>query len=175
MDDHEGIQPLHVVGGAANPIVRRVWQVAEPLCLGEGLSLLFVEFQREPGGRTLRLYLDKPGGVTLEDCTAVSRQLSDLLDVELETDLPYRLEVSSPGPQRPLAKPADFERYSGRRIKIRTARPIEGQKNFTGTLVTFDDGIVHLATRNKSVAIDFNDITKALSVDGEETSGPKRP
>ncbi len=178
MDGLDNSEPQYVVGGAANPIVKRVWKLAEPLCLSEGLTLLFVEFQREPGGRTLRLYLDKPGGVTLEDCTTISRQLDDLLDVGLETDMPYRLEVSSPGPHRPMAKPADFERCAGRRVKIRTGRPIEGQRNFTGTLEAIHDGLVHVATRDRSVAIAFDDITKALVVDGEEDrteGGTRRP
>jgi ribosome maturation factor RimP len=176
-------KPQPVVGGAANPLVSRVWQLAEPLCLAEGLALLFVEFQREPGGRTLRLFLDKPGGVTLEDCTMISRQLGDLLDVGLETDMPYRLEVSSPGPHRPLAKPADFERFTGRRVKIRTNRPIGGQKNFTGTLDKIGDGLVHVATRDKSVTIAFDEITKAQLIEGDEERpgggaerrAPKRP
>jgi ribosome maturation factor RimP len=176
-------KPQPVVGGAANPLVNRVWQLAEPVCLGEGLDLLFVEFQREPGGRTLRLYLDKPGGITLADCTAISRQLGDLLDVGLETDLPYRLEVSSPGPQRPLARPADFERHAGRKVKIRTNRSIDGQKNFTGTLDKIGDGFVHIATRDKPVSIAFDEITKAQLIEDDDArpgggmgrGGPKRP
>lgn len=168
--DKNNVHPV-VVGAASNPVVRRVWQIAEPLCLSEGLVLLFVEFQREPGGRTLRLYLDKPGGVTLEDCTFISRQLSDLLDVGLETDIPYRLEVSSPGPQRPLAKPEDFERCIGLKIRIRTIRPIDGQRNFTGTLAAIDDAGVHVVTRDRTVIVPFDDISKALVV----AEGKDRP
>jgi ribosome maturation factor RimP len=85
-------------------MVAKVWRLAEPLCLSEGLELVHVEYQREPAGRTLRIYLDKPGGVTLDDCVNISRQLSDLLDVGLETEAPYRMEVSSPGIQRPLGR-----------------------------------------------------------------------
>jgi ribosome maturation factor RimP len=115
--------------------------------------------------------------------TMISRQLGDLLDVGLETDMPYRLEVSSPGPHRPLGKPADFERFTGRRVKIRTNRPIGGQKNFTGTLDKIGDGLVHVATRDKSVTIAFDEITKAQLIEGDEERpgggaerrAPKRP
>jgi len=161
--------PLPVVGGSANPVVGQVWRLAEPLCLSEGLELVQVEFQREPGGRTLRLYLDKPGGVTLDDCVAISRQLSDILDVGLETEAPYRLEVSSPGVQRPLGKIDDFERFKGCRVKIRTARAMEGQRNFTGTIDGVHGGQIRLELHDRSIAITFADIVKAqlIHIDGE--------
>lgn len=162
-------EPLPVVGGRDNPLVVQVWRLAEPLCLSEGLELVHVEFQREPGGRTLRLYLDKPGGVTLKDCETVSRQLSDILDIGLETDAPYRLEVSSPGLQRPLGKIDDFERFKGRRAKIRTARAMGGQKNFSGTIEGLHGGKIQLTLHDRSIAIAFADIVKAqlITIDGE--------
>lgn len=150
-----------VVGGATNPIVARVWQLAEPLCLGEGMELVHVEYQREPAGRTLRLYMDKPGGVTLDDCADISRQLGDLLDVGLDTRGPYRMEVSSPGLDRPMGKKDDFERFKGCRAKVRTAQAIEGQKNFTGII----DGVrgisILLKVDDQPVVIVFDQIVKA--------------
>lgn len=81
----------------------------------------------QAGGDGLRLFIDRPGGVTLENCQQVTAGLADLL-------VDHSLEVSSPGPERPLTKPAHFERFSGRRIKLSTAEPLDGRKNFTGTI-----------------------------------------
>ena len=150
-----------VIGMTANPIVARVWQVAEPLCQSEGVELVHVEYQREPGGRTLRVYLDKPGGITLDDCAHVSRQLGDMLDVALDVEEPYRMEVSSPGMSRPLGRISDFERFRGRRAKIKTARVIDGQKNFTGTLEGVDGLAVQLKVKDQTRRIVFADIVKA--------------
>ena len=150
-----------LVGATTNPVVGQVWRLAEPLCLGEGMELVHVEFHREPAGRILRLYLDKPGGVTLDDCAAVSRQLSDILDVALDAQGPYRMEVSSPGMRRPLGKRSDFERFRGCRAKVRTARPIKGRKNFTGTLEGVSGPTVRIVADNQTMTIEFADIVKA--------------
>jgi ribosome maturation factor RimP len=155
------IEDLHIVGMAHTPIVADVWQLAEPLCLGEAMELVHVEYLKEQNGRILRVYIDKPDGVTLDDCVNISRQLGDILDVGLKTQAPYRLEVSSPGTPRPLGKIDSFERYCGDRIKIRTYQPINGQKNFTGVLDSVSGQTVHLTVDNKPVAIAFNDIAKA--------------
>lgn len=166
-DDHT--HSPGIVGETANPIVGQVWKLAEPLCLGEGMELVHVEYQREPAGRTLRIYMDKPGGVTLDDCVNVSRQLSDILDVGLDTQAAYRLEVSSPGLQRPLGRLDDFERYAGSRVKIRTARPISGQKNFTGALAGIEDMSVRITVGDQTKEIAFDNITKAhlINFNGE--------
>ena len=138
--------------------------LAEPLCQAEGMELVHVEYQREAGGRTLRIYIDKPGGVGLDDCVRISRQLSDLLDVYIENNDSYRLEISSPGPDRPLGKKHDFERFKGGRVKIRTAQPVEGQKNFTGVLLGLTDGMVNLMIKDKPIAIPYQGIRKAWLV-----------
>lgn len=150
-----------IVGGGANPDIGRVWQLAEPLCRGEGVELVHVEYGREHGGRTLRIYLDKSGGITLDDCANISRQLGDILDVGLKNQGAYRLEVSSPGMPRPLGKIDDFEHFKGGRIKIRTFRPINGQKNFSGILTGVSGPTVHLSVDSHPVAIAFTDIAKA--------------
>jgi len=165
MSTSAATSPHQVVGMAANPVAEQVWRIAEPLCRSEGMELVQVEFQREQGGRTLRLYLDKPGGITLADCTEISRQLSDMLDVSLDAQMPYRLEVSSPGEQRPLGKINDFERFNGYRAKIRTVRPINGQKNFTGTLQGVDGTNVRLQISGGTlVVLAFAEIAKAQLV-----------
>ncbi|WP_319523118.1 ribosome maturation factor RimP [uncultured Desulfosarcina sp.] len=150
-------------------VVDSVVRLAEPLCQSEGLELVHVEYQREPGGVTLRIYLDKTGGVTLDDCVDVSRQLEDLLDVHASDLPPYRLEVTSPGVDRPVGKLEDYRRFTGQRARIRLAEPVDGRKNFTGVLdgvseekirLKMDDGIVHL---------DFSDILRArlINFNGE--------
>ena len=160
---------LHVVGISANPVIGQVWRLAEPLCRAENLELVLVEYQREQSGLTLRLYLDKPGGITLDDCADISRQLGDILDIGLESLPPYRLEVSSPGLPRPLGRLSDFERFKGCQAKVRTTHPLNGQRNFTGTLNGVSGLNVQLILDTGSVAIALDDITKAhlINFNGE--------
>jgi ribosome maturation factor RimP len=142
-------------------IARQVFAIAEPLCESEGIEIVFVEFHSEATGRVLRLFIDKPGGITLDDCAAVSRQLTDILDVSLEDVGPYRLEVSSPGPERPIGKADDFNRFKGKKVKVQTSRPIDGRKNFTGILAGFLDGRVTLSIDKQTVAIPHTAIKRA--------------
>ena len=142
-------------------LILKVKELAEPLCASEGLELVFVECHRESIGRIIRLYIDKPGGVTLSDCTQISRQLIDILDVNLNTNWSYNLEVSSPGFDRPLGKPEDFDRFKGNIARIRTSLPIKGQKNFKGVILGFFDGFVKLTANDETVAIPYKEITKA--------------
>jgi len=146
-------------------VIEQVWSLAEPLCDSEGLELIQVEYQREPAGRILRLYMDKPGGISLEDCAGVSRQLGDILDVNLDDAGPYNLEVTSPGPERPLAKEKDFDKFRGNRVKIKTNRALNGQKNFTGVLLGISGGVVSLQIGEQTVAIPLPDISKARLVE----------
>jgi ribosome maturation factor RimP len=146
-------------------------RIAEPLCEAEGIELVHAEYQREAGGRVLRLYIDKPGGVMLDDCVHISRQLGDLLDVSFENMEPYNLEVSSPGPDRPLGKKSDFERFQGNLVKIRTIRQIEGRKNFRGILSGTAGDRVSLLIDDKTVSIPFQEITRARLVPEKQSNG----
>lgn len=146
-------------------IARQVFDIAEPLCEAEGLELVFVEYHPEASGKVLRITIDKPGGITLDDCAYVSRQLNDLIDVNLGDIGAYNLEVSSPGPERPIGKRTDFERFRGMKIKIRTYQPIDGQKNFTGLLKGIKNEQVTLTIDDKTVAIPYTAINKARLVD----------
>jgi len=136
-------------------------RLAEPVCDAEGLELVHTEYQMEPSGKVLRLYIDKPDGIGIDDCAAISRQVSDLLDIYIESDHRYRLEVSSPGSNRPLTKLDDFSRFKGQWVRIQSSRSIDGQKKFKGTLTDIKDGLVTLTVVEKTVAIPFEDITKA--------------
>ncbi len=141
-----------------------VKDVLEPLCETEGMELVHLDYQREAGGRILRLYIDKPGGATLEDCVYISRQSGDLLAVYLENMGPYSLEVSSPGVCRPLGKKVDFEKYKGNQAKIRTAHPIKGQKKFKGVILGISEEMVKLSLDDKIVDIPYQEITRAYLV-----------
>ena len=169
MDSGVEAENLQVVGMTTNPILGQVWRLADPLCQAEGVELVQVEYQREHGGLTLRLYLDKPGGITLDDCANISRQLGDILDVGWDSQTPYRLEVSSPGLQRPLGKLNDFKRFEGHQAKIRTRRPLNGQKNFTGTLAGVNGLNVQLLLDKGPITIALADIVKAhlININGE--------
>jgi len=150
-----------VIPAAQEAVLAQARPLAESLCDAEGLELIQLQFQRERGGRILRLVIDRPGGVTLEDCASVSRELGDLLDVHLPDLGPYHLEISSPGPNRPLQRAEDFERFRGQRAKIRTRRAIDGQKNFSGVLEGLSDRAVRMNTGRTTVAIPLDSISKA--------------
>lgn len=121
---------------------RKVTEIVEELALpiveAEGLELVDVEYKKEGSNWFLRVFIDKPEGVDIDDCGRVSEQLSDKLDeVDPIVDA-YFLEVSSPGAERPLKKPTDFERAISKHVYITTYEPIEGQKIFEGVLTAYD-------------------------------------
>ena len=129
----------------AAEIAARFRALAEPILTDLGLG---VGGRRvPPGDRTgwvLRLYMDKPGGVTLDDCQRVSEELGDHLDVEDFVGYPYHLEVSSPGLDRPLTRDQDFVRFVGQEARIATREDLEGRHNFRGRLAGLQDGAVLL-------------------------------
>jgi ribosome maturation factor RimP len=147
-------------------MIARAKDILDPLCTAEGIELVHIECQREAGGRILRLYIDRPDGVTLDDCTNISRQSSDLLDVFLEDAGPYNLEVSSPGPNRPLGKKSDFDRFKGNRIAITTASPIDGKKKMRGILLGISEDVVSVSTGDRNVAIPYHEILAARLLSG---------
>jgi len=136
--------------------------VALPLCQDEDLELVHVEYVPGDNEAMVRVYIDKPGGITMDDCVLVSRQLGDLIDIQLTRLGRYRLEVSSPGSNRPLNQKKDFHRFTGERIKIETYEAIEGQKKFTGVLEKTNDDSVVIAVDGKKVEIPDLMISKAM-------------
>jgi ribosome maturation factor RimP len=143
----------------------RAQELLEPIVAGEGLELLEVEFVREREGWVLRLFIDKPGGrVGLDECSQVSRAVDTVLDVEDLIPHEYNLEVSSPGVNRPLKKPAHYERVKGQKVKVKTFGPLgePPRKNFTGTLTEVAaDAITVDVEGAGSFRIPFKDIAKA--------------
>ena len=142
-------------------LLSRVKELVAPLCEYEGLELVQVECQRESRGKILRLYIDRCRGVTLDDCAHISRQVGDLLDVEIGETGSYSLEVSSPGPDRPVSSERDFARFEGKAIHIKTVDPIDGRKSFKGVLLGLSSGNVELMIEDKTVAIPYPGIRKA--------------
>ncbi len=114
-----------------------------------GFLLVDVEFVREGEAHFLRAYIDKEGGITLNDCEAVARRMNDLLDEENFVEGSYIFEVSSPGLDRPLKKENDFRRCMGREVEIKTYRAIDGEKMFRGTLSGYEDGTVIILTEQE--------------------------
>ncbi|HTP63939.1 MAG TPA: ribosome maturation factor RimP [Geobacteraceae bacterium] len=148
-------------------VVARVTELAEPLAASLGLELVEVEYRQEGGRMVLRLFIDREGGVTLDDCAAVSRELAEILDVEDFIHGRYNLEVSSPGLDRPLKKPEDYERFAGRLVKIRTAELLPDdagnmRKTFTGELLGLEGGVVRLKLKEgQSAGIPLEKVAKA--------------
>ena len=136
-------------------------KVVEPVVNGMGYEL--VDVQASNGGRLLRLFIDKPGGVGLQDCAAVSRQLSRVFEVE---GIDYeRLEVSSPGLDRPLRKGADFARFAGQKAEVRMRTPdASGRRKFVGVLRGAAEGRVNLELDGRLVALALEDLERAKLV-----------
>ncbi len=115
-------------------IISEIEQFALPVVEELGLELVEIEFRRESGGWILRLFIDREGGVNIDDCASVSREVSAYLEVEEIINHAYKLEVSSPGLERPLKKDEDFIRFTGRKARIKLKDPVDGQRVFIGQL-----------------------------------------
>jgi ribosome maturation factor RimP len=153
---------------APEPIAERARSVLEPVLERDGFELVEVEWLREGPAWVLRLYVDRPGGVTIEHCQEVSRTVEPILDVEDFIEPAYSLEVSSPGVNRPLRKPSDFDRFAGERAHVKTFGPVEGsapgqgpRKNWTGTLRGFKDGAVEIDVDGTLHRVPHDKIAKA--------------
>ena len=128
-------------------------EILNPIVEEYGFELVDVEYVKEGSTWYLRAYIDKPGGICIDDCEAVSRRLSDILDEKEYIDDAYILEVSSPGLGRPLRKEKDFRRSLGEEVEVRTYRMIEKQKEFTGILKEYDEKTVTIEEDGGNVRI----------------------
>ena len=133
----------------------------EPVATSQNLELVDIEWRRESVGWVLRLYIDKEGGIGVDACAQLSREISLLLDVEDMIEQAYTLEVSSPGINRPIKKAKDFERFVGKKVKIKTLNPIENRKNFKGILKKFEKGLITVSIDNSEVTISLEEVEKA--------------
>ncbi len=144
-----------------NLFVEKIERVVEPLCLAEDIELVHSECIGGSGAVVIRIFIDKTGGVTIDDCVNMSRQIGDLIDVYMEDIGPYRLEVSSPGPERPLKKKGDFLKFTGNKVRVETFELIDGRKNFTGILKSFSNDVAGLSIDGKTIEIPHGQIKKA--------------
>ena len=140
---------------------QKIQEIVEPLILHAGMELVNVEYLRERGGMTLRITIDKDGGVTVDDCAFISRLVSDVLDVKDPIQGRYNLEVSSPGINRPLVREKDFERFSGEKVYIKTKKMIDGRRRYRGILEKIDEGRVFVKAGQDLFVIPFEDIARA--------------
>jgi ribosome maturation factor RimP len=142
-------------------IISTIENYAASVLEGMGRELVEVQFRREGHGWVLRLFIDGPDGVTIDDCAAVSRAISTWLDVEDLIEHAYHLEVSSPGLERPLKKASDYERFSGRKARIKLREPLNDQKVYRGTIEDVDEQGVTLLVEERPVSLAFDNIAKA--------------
>ncbi len=152
---------LHAVEDATDRLLTTIRGFAEPLLTDMAMELVEIQFRREGHGWVLRLFIDREGGVTIDDCAAVSREISAYLEVEDLIDHAYHLEISSPGLERPLRKREDFARFAGRLARIKLREPLAGQRVLVGTLHGMEGEAVLLALDGETVRIDMENISKA--------------
>ena len=141
--------------------IQMVAQSIEPVLEEMGFELVDMEYLSERGRWVLRIFVDKEGGITLDECAQVSREVGDLIDVKDFITHEYTLEVSSPGLDRPLKKQADFLKVIGKKVKLKMAVPVDGRRRFTGYLRKFQDGDLYLEIGNNLFTLAWKDVEKA--------------
>ena len=139
-------------------ITEQVWQFAEPVVLEKGCSLWDVEYVREGGEWFLRLYIDKVGGVDINDCEAVSRAVDPILDEKDPIKESYHFEVCSAGLERALKRPGDFERFMGSTIMVKLYRPRNGLKEIPGILRGYEEGRVTVEAGKETITFEKSEV-----------------
>jgi ribosome maturation factor RimP len=144
--------------------IARVRELAEPIISEQNLELVDIKYVHENRRWFLRITIDKEDGVTLRDCTNVSKEVGYALEIKDVIAHPFHLEVSSPGLERPLKTLRDFEKCLGRTVKIITTEPLEGQNHFRGTIQSVHDGTVYIDSEGKGWSISLKTIDRAQTV-----------
>lgn len=134
-------------------ITETVRSLAEPVAEANGVEIWDVEFVKEAGTQYLRVYIDKPEGVSIDDCEAVSRALDPILDEEDPIPCSYVFEVGSAGIDRELKRPSDFARFMGSQIQVKLYQPLNRQKSYVGELKAYDNGDVTLLTNGEELTL----------------------
>ncbi len=142
-------------------IEEKTTALAEPVAESHGMELVDVEFKREPTGWVLRIFVDKEGGVNLDDCSLISREVGTVIEVEELIEQHYTLEVSSPGLTRRIKKLADFDRFKGKSIRLKCFEAIDGSKNMNGKLLGIEGDNVILEKDGKEFKVLYKNIAKA--------------
>jgi ribosome maturation factor RimP len=149
------------MNGTGGTITEQITTLVEPVLEEMGFELVDVEYLGAGGRRVLRIYMDRPGGVTLDDCVRVSRQIGVLIDVKDLISQRYVLEVSSPGLDRRLKNEKDFAWAMGKIVKVRMKIPVGGRRNFTGRLLRIKDGVIVVAVEKMEALLPIQEIEKA--------------
>lgn len=152
------------MSGSVDFDIRKVTEFVSPVLNEMGFELVDIEYLSQYGRWVLRIYADKEGGITLDECARVSREVGDLMDVKDLIPHEYVLEVSSPGLNRPLKKEKDFEKAIGKNVKIKMFAPVNGRRRFTGYLKKIIQGTVYIEIDNELFALSRKDIEKASLV-----------
>jgi ribosome maturation factor RimP len=142
-------------------ILSRIEEIAQRVALSEGIEVVEVEVKGGGKNQFVRISIDKPEGVTHADCELISHQVGAILDVEDVLSSHYTLEVSSPGVERKLSKPGDFERFQGKKAKVTLREPVENQRHWEGTLAGFADGVVSMEAAGRQIRFPFDQVEKA--------------
>jgi ribosome maturation factor RimP len=147
-------------------IVDRVRAIAGPVLSNEGIELVEIEYRREARGWVLRLFIDKEGGVTVDDCSRISQEVGRYLDVEDFILVPYTLEISSPGLTRPLKNEKDFVKYRNHWIRVKTFNPVQNRRQFKGKLIGVSENRIEMEVDGGVFQIPLSDVARAnLEID----------
>ena len=142
----------------------RLQQILEPVIEDLGYELVLLEYNPSPKNAMLRLFIDSANGIGLEDCERVSKEVAGVLDVEDPIRSAYRLEVSSPGLDRPLAKPEHFTRFAGHQARVQLVAPLNGRRRFVGTIVSANAETLQLETADGPATIPMSEIERVRLV-----------
>jgi ribosome maturation factor RimP len=144
---------------------QQIREIADRVAASEGMEVVDIEYRGGGNRHKLCVYIDKPGGITHADCELISKQVGTIVDVEDLVPGSYVLEVSSPGLDRKLLKPKDYERFLGRKAKVRLRQPVDGKQSYVGRLCEYHDGAIGLETGPEQVLrFRFEDVSEARLV-----------
>jgi ribosome maturation factor RimP len=141
---------------------KAIEEILIPAAESENIEIVDVQYLKENGSRVARIFIDKKGGVTIDDCEKMSYLFGDVMDASGILSESYVLEVSSPGINRALRKEKDFKRFTGEKVRLQTFTPLNNQRNFLGKIISYKDGKIKIDDVTKGeVEIDFSDVKKA--------------
>ena len=160
---HQWAEAHFFIGRMKDSVLAKVVEIVDRVGSSQGLEVVDVELKGGGASRFLRIYIDKPEGVTHSDCENVSHQVGTMLDEEdVIPGAQYTLEVSSPGVERKLSKPRDFERFIGQKVKVALKEPVENQKRWEGALISFAAGLITLRTTSgNDICFNLDQVTQA--------------
>lgn len=143
-------------------VLVRIREIVERVAASEGMEVAEVELRGKGPRSLLRIFIDKPGGVTHRDCELVSHQVGAILDVENLIPASYTLEVSSPGVERRLTRPADYDRFAGRKVRLRLKQPLGAQRQLVGRLDGLENGVLTLTLASGECAsVEYDNVERA--------------